>query len=240
MRRRPPRSTRTDTLFPYTTLFRSLISRVFIAEIGGSGGEKNGTPRTGGSILTKFLSFIGGAALALSAASANAQDVLRVGTEGAYPPYNATDASGNLVGFEIDLANEMCKRMDMTCEFVAQNWDGIIPALLNGRYDVIMAGMSITDERRQQIDFTQGYVTTPAWFVAPKDSELQQAETIDQVREALSGKVVGVQVSTIHQNFLQDEIPDAELKLYAPQHQVNLDLAAGRVNPALPQRPNRH
>src|SRR3546814_9910574 len=80
----------------------------------------------------------------------------------------------------------MCKRMDMTCEFVAQNWDGIIPALLNGRYDVIMAGMSITDERRQQIDFTQGYVTTPAWFVAPKDSELQQAETIDQVREARS------------------------------------------------------
>src|SRR3546814_16685883 len=112
-------------------------------------------------------------------------------------------------------------------------WDGIIPALLNGRYDVIMAGMSITDERRQQIDFTQGYVTTPAWFVAPKDSELQQAETIDQVREALSGKVVGVQVSTIHQNFLQDEIPDAELKLYETQDQVNLDLAAGRVDAGL-------
>src|SRR3546814_20288287 len=85
-------------------------------------------------------------------------------------------------------------------------WDGIIPALLNGRYDVIMAGMSITDERRQQIDFTQGYVTTPAWFVAPQDSELQQAETTDQVREALSGKVVGVQVSTIHTNFPQDAI----------------------------------
>src|SRR3546814_10039850 len=116
-------------------------------------------------------------------------------------------------------------------------WDGIIPALLNGRYDVIMAGMSITDERRQQIDFTQGYVTTPAWFVAPKDSELQQAETIDQVREALSGKVVGVQVSTIHQNFLQDEIPDAELKLYATQDQVNLDLADGRVDEGLDDSP---
>ncbi|HET8729111.1 MAG TPA: transporter substrate-binding domain-containing protein [Alphaproteobacteria bacterium] len=183
--------------------------------------------------MNKFLSIAGGAALALSATAASAQDTLRIGTEGAYPPYNFTDASGNLVGFEIELGKEICERTGMTCEFVAQNWDGIIPALQNGRYDAIMAGMSITEERKQQIDFTQGYITTPAWFVASADSELQQAETIEQVREALSDVTVGVQVSTIHQNFLQEEIPDAELKLYETQDLLNLDLAAGRVDVGL-------
>lgn len=188
--------------------------------------------------MNKFLSIVSGAALALSAAAgANAQDVLRVGTEGAYPPYNATDASGNLIGFEVDLGNEICKRLGMTCEFIAQDWDGIIPALLNGRYDVIMAGMSITEERRQQIAFTQSYVTTPAWFIGPKDSDLQQAETIEQVREALDGKAVGVQVATIHQNFLQDEVPGADIRLYDLQDQIALDLAAGRLDAALADSP---
>ncbi|MEO1225995.1 MAG: transporter substrate-binding domain-containing protein, partial [Pseudomonadota bacterium] len=89
---------------------------------------------------------------------AHAQDdVLRIGTEGAYPPWNATDASGDLIGFEIELGLALCAELGRTCEFVAQDWDGMIPALLNGRYDLIMAGMSITEERQQTITFSNGY-----------------------------------------------------------------------------------
>ena len=74
---------------------------------------------------------------------------IRIGTEGAYEPWNFTDASGNLVGAELDLARDLCKRMNAECEFVQQDWDGIIPALVNGKYDVIMAGMSVTEERKK-------------------------------------------------------------------------------------------
>lgn len=181
-----------------------------------------------------WLRLAAGAALALATNTAAAQDVLRIGTEGAYPPYNMIDASGELSGFEIDLGNALCERLGMTCEFVAQDWDGIIPALANGRYDAIMAGMAITDERRERISFTQGYVTTPAWFVAAKDSDLQQAATLEQVHEALAGKAVGVQTSTIHQNFLDQEFgDDIDIRLYDTQDNVALDLASGRIDAGL-------
>ena len=180
----------------------------------------------------KILTLTAAAALAMTAATASAQ-TLRVGTEGAYPPYNFTDADGNLIGFEIDLAREMCAVMEMECEFVSQDWDGMIPALLIGRYDVIMAGMSITDERRERIAFSQGYSQTPAWFVAHVGSELQQAVTIEDVVTALEGATVGVQVATIHQNFLDAEIPNIEVRLYDTQELLALDLEAGRIDAGL-------
>ncbi len=96
-------------------------------------------------------------ALALAATGALAQDVVRIGTEGAYPPYNYVDDAGNLAGFEIALGNELCARAGLTCEWVQNEWDSIIPNLVSGNYDVIMAGMSITDERDEVIDFTQAY-----------------------------------------------------------------------------------
>lgn len=183
--------------------------------------------------MNKITALIGVGALAFAATAVQAQETLRVGTEGAYPPYNYTDASGALVGFEIELGRELAKRMDTEAVFIPQDWDGIIPALLNGRYDVIMAGMSINDERRERINFTQGYVTTPAWFVAPEDSDLQSAETFEEVRAALEGDSVGVQVSTIHQAFLEENIPGIDIRLYDTQEQVNLDLASGRIDAAL-------
>ena len=114
----------------------------------------------------KLTSLVVAAALLAAGGTASAQETVRIGTEGAYPPWNETDPAGNLVGFEVDLGNAMCEKMGVTCEWVAQDWDGIIPALLNGRYDLIMAGMSITEERRQAIEFSDGYVTDPAMFVA--------------------------------------------------------------------------
>ena len=184
--------------------------------------------------MNKWVATIAGAALALSVTAANAQDTIRIGTEGAYPPWNYTEANGELAGFEIDLANAMCEKMGATCEFVAQDWDGIIPALMNGRYDAIMAGMSITEERRQQINFSSGYVTDPAYFLAPKSSSLQDAETLEQLQAAIDGKIVGVQGSTIHQNFVDEYLGDSvELRLYDTQENMELDLSAGRVDAAL-------
>ena len=185
--------------------------------------------------MNKWVSTIAGAALALSVTAASAQDdVIRIGTEGAYPPWNYTEANGELAGFEIDLANAMCEKMNATCEFVAQDWDGIIPALMNGRYDAIMAGMSITEERKERISFSTGYVSDPAFFLAEKSSPLQQADTLDEVKAAIDGKVVGVQTATIHQNFIDQELTGlVELKLYDTQENMELDLSIGRIDAAL-------
>ena len=188
--------------------------------------------------MNKWISALAGTALALSVSAASAQDVVRIGTEGAYPPWNYTEANGELAGFEIDLANAMCEKMGATCEFVAQDWDGIIPALLNGRYDVIMAGMSITDERRERISFSAGYATEPAYFIAGDSSPLQQTETVDDIKAAISGMVVGVQTATIHQNFIDQELGDlVELRLYDTQENMELDLASGRIDAALANYP---
>lgn len=184
--------------------------------------------------MTYWKALAGATVLGVGLAGGMAQaDTLRLGTEGAYPPYNFTDSSGNLVGFEIELGNELCSRMGVTCEWVAQDWDGIIPALLQGRYDAIIAGMSITDERRERIAFSQGYVTTPAVFVAAAESPLQALETLEEVVAALDGKPVGVQTATIHHNFLEQELSNASLRLYDTQEQVNLDLVAGRIDAGL-------
>lgn len=105
-------------------------------------------------------------ALALAAGAAAAQDTIRIGTEGAYPPYNFINDAGDLDGFEIELGAALCERAGLTCEFVQNEWDSIIPNLVSGNYDVIMAGMSITDERDEVIDFTQDYYPpTPSAYV---------------------------------------------------------------------------
>lgn len=94
-------------------------------------------------------------ALAFLATGALAQDVVRMGTEGAYPPYSYLNDAGELEGYEIDLGNEICARAGLTCEWVTNEWDSIIPNLVSGNYDTIMAGMTITPERDEVIDFTQ-------------------------------------------------------------------------------------
>ncbi len=188
----------------------------------------------------------------LFAGSATAQDwsTIRIATEGAYAPWNFTTAAGELAGFELDLAADLCARMEAECEIVSQAWDGIIPALQAGRYDAIMAGMSITDARREVIDFSRSYATTPAIFVAPKDSALAAAElpeiridmsdvtdeqqaVIEQLRDLTAGMIVGVQTATIHENFLREYMTDIDIRTYDTQENLDLDLQAGRIDIAL-------
>ena len=165
-----------------------------------------------------------GLALALAAGGAQAADPLRIGVEGAYPPFSWKESDGSLKGFDIEIAEALCKEMGRECTLVEQDWDGMIPALLARKYDAIVASMSITPERKKRVDFTNKYYNTPAKFVARKGSDLQITKA------GLKGKRIGLQRGTTHQCFMEKMFPDAELVLYATQEEVFQDLAIGRID----------
>jgi octopine/nopaline transport system substrate-binding protein len=193
------------------------------------------------------LSTILALAAALVAAPAVAQEkTVRIATEGAYAPYNFTRPDGKLDGFEIDLAADLCKRMKVKCEVVAQDWDGIVPALQAKKYDAIMAGMNITDKRMEVLDFSRSYSGDSAGIMSEKDGPLAKLaggnfnltddaataqKAIDAMKPMLKGKTIGVQTSTIHANFLNQYLKDTvEIREYKTTEQHDLDLAAGRVD----------
>jgi octopine/nopaline transport system substrate-binding protein len=166
---------------------------------------------------------------------------VRIGTEGAYPPWNGMNSAGQLEGAEIDMARVLCDRMGVKCSFVVQDWDGIIPALLNKKYDVIIAGMSITEERKEKVDFSRGYMTDGACIVvdgtsdlasfSPSKSSLNLDNSDDSTQAVLAevvalldGKSIGVQGSTIHENFVSNRLPNADLRSYSTQDDLNNDM----------------
>ena len=171
----------------------------------------------------RFLAAASIAALSLFAGSAMAQEKIIIGTEGAYPPFNNLEADGTLVGFDIDIANALCEEMKVTCEFVTQDWDGIIPALQAKKFDAIIASMSITPERLEKVDFSKKYYNTPPAVAVPKDSPIASLED-------LKGKSVGAQSSTTHANYAEKHMADSELKLYPTADEYKLDLEGGRVD----------
>ena len=164
--------------------------------------------------------------LALAVTSVNA-DALRVGVEGAYPPFSWKEADGSLKGFDIDFANEVCKRLDRECVLIEQEWDGMIPALLARKFDTIIASMSITEERKKKVDFTVKYYNTPAKLVAKKNPGFEGTAA------GLDGKRLGVQRATTHQCSAEKLYPGAELVLYATQDEVWQDLGSGRLDAQL-------
>ena len=191
-----------------------------------------------GLLITLFLTI-----------SANA-DKIRIGTEGAYPPWNSNDASGKLIGFEVELAWTLCRYIGQQCEMVEQDWDGMIPGLIIKKFDVIMAGMSITDERLKTINFSQGYADEVASLAVMKGSSLEGMDTpaginlskpnsaakkaLKTITAALAGKTVCVQTATIHQNFLDSgDVGKVNVRTYKTQDEVNLDLTSGRCDAAL-------
>lgn len=165
--------------------------------------------------------------LAVGVSSAYAGDKLRIGVEGAYPPFSWKEPDGTLKGFDIEIAHMLCAKMDTECELVEQDWDGIIPALLAKKYDAIVASMSITDERKKRVDFTNKYYDTPARFIAADSAGLEVSAS------GLAGKRIGVQRGTIHQCWVEKGFPDAELVLYGTQEEVFQDLASGRIDAQL-------
>jgi octopine/nopaline transport system substrate-binding protein len=184
----------------------------------------------------------------MAQAAAGDWEKVKIATEGAYPPWNFVDASGNLVGFEIDLAKDLCARMNVTCEVVPQKWRGIIQGLNSGKYDAIMAAMSITEERKQLVTFSRNYAGTPNVFIMRKDNpaadfrtglerltldDISPAEqaAIDAIISEFEGKIIGVQVATTHANFADEYLGDhAEIRIYDFQHTIDLELYQGRLD----------
>ncbi len=170
-----------------------------------------------------------GALLAFASSAANAQDTIRFGVAAEpYPPFTSKDASGKWVGFEVDLMNAVCAEMKAKCEIVEVAWDGIIPALQAGKFDVIWSSMSITEKRKEVIDFTDRYYKTPPVIIGAKSDAIN----IDYKNpDSVKGKIIGVQTSTIHAAFVQKYFGStATVKVYDTQDNVNADLAAGRID----------
>jgi polar amino acid transport system substrate-binding protein len=142
-----------------------------------------------------------------------------------YPPFSSKDSSGKWVGWEMDLMNAVCKQMNEQCELVEVAWDGIIPALTSKQIDVIWSSMSITDERKKTIDFSDMYYDTATAIIGPKNGDL------DISPEHLKGKTIGVQVSTTHANYVDKYYgAGSTVKTYQTQDEANQDLAAGRLD----------
>ncbi len=179
--------------------------------------------------MKRLLSvFAAVAMMGLIAGGASADMKVKIGTEGAYPPFNWIDEAGKLQGFDVDIAKALCKAAHFECEFVVQDWDGIIPGLLAKKFDAIIASMSITEERKQKVDFTDKYYSTPAKFAARKGSG------IEITKAGLTGKSIAVQRATIHENFVRDNYGDvATIKAYATQDEAYLDMVSGRVDVGL-------
>lgn len=161
-------------------------------------------------------------ALLLAGPAAAGITHVRMGTEGAYPPFNSIDENGKLVGFDIDIGNALCDAMQVTCEWVTSDWDDMIPALLSKKFDAIVASMSITKNRERKIAFTHRYCTAPVRFIRRKGTKATP--------EKISDYVVGVQESTPAEKLLRGRFPNAQIKIYADQEQADLDLTSGRVD----------
>jgi arginine/ornithine transport system substrate-binding protein len=157
-------------------------------------------------------------------AAARAESLL-VAVEGEYPPFNVTDKKGRLTGFDVDIANAICKALDASCKLVKQQWDRMIPDLAAGKYDMVVSSMSITSSRRKQIDFTRPYYQTPAKFVAKKGGGIVVSP------DGLKGRRLGVQRATSHERYLTSLYGDsAVLVRYDTLPKAQADMVAGKVD----------
>lgn len=152
-------------------------------------------------------------------------EVVRIATEGAYPPLNFTQADGSLAGFDVDVAHALCEQMKTNCEIVQQDWAGIIPSLQAEKYDAIIAGMSITEDRKKVVDFTDPYFSSGLVLIG----KAGEAVTFD----SLAGKNVGAQKGTVAVTYLEENYPDIKVKTYDTQENANMDLVSGRVDAVL-------
>ncbi len=174
--------------------------------------------------MQKIISILTIITALIMSANILAAEKIRMGTEGAYAPFNSVDANGNLVGFDIEIGNALCAAMNAECEWVTSDWDGIIPALLAKKFDAIIASMSITDDRKEKISFSKKYYTSPVKFARIKGSSFEITP------EQLKGKYIAVQSSTVTENFVRGSFPDAKIKAYKTQEEANLDFISGRVD----------
>lgn len=195
---------------PYASLAKALFAATALTALVGCSNNQNDN-----SASTESTD---------SAANGTTNEVLRIGTEGAYAPFNYTNADGSLGGFDIEIANALCADMQVSCEIIAQDWDGIIPGLKAGKYDAIVAAMSITPERAEQVSFTDPYFSNTLVFLAKKDSAFDPNNSDD-----INAKSIAAQRSTISSQWLEEAYPKANMQLYDTLSNAFLDLGSGRV-----------
>ncbi|MGA2550702.1 MAG: ABC transporter substrate-binding protein [Burkholderiaceae bacterium] len=166
-----------------------------------------------------------GLALSVGMAQAKEWTEIRIGVDAAYKPFTYKTEDGKLTGFDIDIARALCEQMKAKCTFVEQNWDGIIPALNARKFDTIISSMSITDDRRRAVDFTDKYYDTPTHIVA-------KAGTAYTGPESLKGKRVGVLKASVQEKYAQTVLAPAgaQVASYDTQEQVYLDMKSGRLD----------
>jgi len=156
--------------------------------------------------------------------------VIRFGTEGTYPPFEYVDESGELRGFDIDIAKALCKEMNAECKFFNQSFNSLIPSLKLGKFDAIIASIGVTAERQKQVSFTDSYYQPSGSFVAAVDKHYTLSD--------VDGKTVGVQLSSTLEKYMQNKYRNkVKLKTYASIQEAFLDLVAGRVDMVLADTP---
>ena len=176
--------------------------------------------------MQNYKKFLLAAAVSMAFSATAMAETLKMGIEAAYPPFNNKDASGNVVGFDKDIGDALCAKMKVECSVVTSDWDGIIPALNAKKFDFIVSSLSITDERKQAVDFTDPYYSNKQQFVASKEVEFET--DID----SLKSKQLGTQRATQAATWLEDNV-GGDIKLYDTQENAYLDLASGRVDALL-------
>ena len=176
-------------------------------------------------LLPCLLACLSGTAMPVLARAA-LPDPVRIGVEGAYPPFSEVGPDGELKGFDIDIARALCAQMRVRCVLVQQNFDGMIPALNANKIDAVIASLSITEERRKSVDFTDKYYKTPGRLVARRDAALRPTP------DGLAGRRIGVQRASTYDRYATDTFARSEIVRYAKLDDVFLDLAAGRIDAA--------
>lgn len=199
---------------------KSMLALAALLALAGCSNGQNETNESASSDTTKTSE-----AADNNGAASDDDNVLRIGTEGAYAPFNYTNADGTLGGFDVEIANAICDDLQMTCEIIAQDWDGIIPGLKAGKYDAIVAAMSVTPERAKQVAFTDPYFSNALVFLAKKDSNFDPTNSSD-----IDAHSIAAQRSTISSQWLENAYPKADMKLYDTLSNAFLDLGSGRVD----------
>lgn len=175
----------------------------------------------------KKLMLLGALALSVLAQPTFADEKpLKIGIEAAYPPFASKAPDGSIVGFDYDIGNALCAEMKVKCTWVEQEFDGLIPALKVRKIDAILSSMSITEDRKKSVDFTDRYYSTQARLV------MKDGTTVSDSLAELKGKKIGVQRGSIHDRFAKEKLEPlgAEIKSYGSQNEIYLDIQAGRLD----------
>ncbi|WP_263261721.1 transporter substrate-binding domain-containing protein [Pseudomonas sp. RIT-PI-S] len=179
--------------------------------------------------MARFFGSLLGCVLALSCVSSTyAADKLRMGMEGGHPPFNDTDASGQVVGFDADIGAALCAKMKVECEIVTADFENLIPALNDNQFDFLISSLSVTDERKQLVDFTDPYYINKLQFLAAESSDL------DGTPGSWMGKTLGAQEGTLAANWLQEKAANvAIVQTFQTQDELYVALSTGQIDGAL-------